>query len=34
MCGGVDPRPLLRKWLGVIVCVALGYVLSRLAWAR
>lgn len=33
MCGGVDPRPLLRTWLGVFAVVALIYVAWRLAWA-
>jgi hypothetical protein len=23
MCGGVDPRPLLRTWAGVAVCLAM-----------
>ncbi len=23
MCGGVDPRPMLRTWLGVLVCIVL-----------
>jgi hypothetical protein len=31
MCGGVDPRPLLRTWLGALVVVALIYVAWRLA---
>jgi hypothetical protein len=32
MCGGVDPRPLLRTGLGIFVVVALVYV-AWLAWA-
>jgi hypothetical protein len=32
MCGGVDPRPLLRTWLGVLVVAALIYIAWRLAW--
>lgn len=31
MCGGVDPRPLLRTGLGVAVCLAL---LAYLIWGR
>lgn len=33
MCGGVDPRPLLRTWLGAIVVIALTYIAWRFAWA-
>jgi hypothetical protein len=29
MCGGVDPRPLLRMWAGIFVCIALAV----LAWS-
>lgn len=25
MCGGIDPRPSLRFWLGVAVCLALAW---------
>jgi hypothetical protein len=31
MCGGVDPRPLLRTWAGAIVCIVL---LAYLIWGR
>lgn len=33
MCGGVDPRPLLRLWAGVAVCLFLLWKLWGM-WSR
>ena len=33
MCGGVDPRPLLRFWAGVALCLFLLWKLAEM-WAR
>jgi|GEM_PF-3092416 len=33
MCGGIDPRPLMRFWLGIAVCLALSFVLGWKLWS-